>query len=68
MCVRPWGIIRAACMCAQVPCSPPGPIIIRVASAGGSYIRLVLLNVRAPLLVQVLSGTVAATPCCPPQA
>ena len=40
-------------MCAQVPCTPPGPIIIRLTSAGGSYIRLVLLNVRAPLLASV---------------
>lgn len=36
---------------AQVPCTPPGPIIIRVTNAGGSYIRLVLLNVRPPLHV-----------------
>ena len=43
-------------MCAQVPCTPPGPIIIRLTSAGGSYIRLVLLNVRAPPLVSVRSG------------
>lgn len=33
----------------QVACTPPGDIIIRITSAGGSYIRLVLLNVRIPL-------------------
>ncbi len=30
----------------QVPCTPPGNIQVRVTSAAGSYIRLVLLQVR----------------------
>ena len=47
-------------MCAQVPCTPPGPIIIRLTSAGGSYIRLVLLNVRTPLPVSAHPGTAIA--------
>lgn len=29
----------------QVPCTPPGDVIVRVNAAGGSYIRLVLLDV-----------------------
>ena len=37
---------RCAAGCAQVPCRPPGNIQVRVTSAAGSYIRLVLLQVR----------------------
>ena len=36
-----------SCRC---PCTPPGDIIVRVNAAGGSYIRLVLLDVRTTCL------------------
>lgn len=43
---------------AQVPCTPPGNIQVRVTSAAGSYMRLVLLQVRGryplPIMLQAL--------------
>ena len=30
---------------AQVPCTPPGNIVVKVTSASGSYLRLVLMQV-----------------------
>lgn len=43
--VQPRLADSAGCVCAQVPCRPPGNVQIRVTAATGSYLRLVLLQV-----------------------